>query len=123
MKLGEETIIHPLLMPDIIRFYPSICNIGNLVETQDEANQPIQAWEDNPDLIGIPCYVQPASGAETRTRQQVIEVNQWLIGLNGFYPTIKQTDQANIDTVLYDILRVAHDDMQTATYLTAQRIT
>lgn len=122
MKLQEEPIVHPFLMRNIVNFYPSLCSIGNLEQSQDAANQPIDIWVDNPDLMAIPCYVQPSGGMETRSRQQVIEVNQWIIGLNGFFPTIKQTDQANVDFVVYDILRVAHDDMNTATYLTAQRV-
>ena len=122
MKLGEETIIHPLLMRELQRFYPSRCNIGNLIVTQDAANQPINVWEDNPDLIDIPCYVQPESGSETRMRSQIVEINQYLIGLDGFFPTIQQTDQANVDLVIYNILRVAHDDHQTATYLTCERV-
>lgn len=122
MKLGQETIIHPLLMRDIRNFYPSYCTIGNVVVTQDAANQPVSVWQDNVLLRGILCYVQPASGAETRMRTQVIEINQWLIGLNGYYPTIAQTDQATVDGIIYNILRVAHDDNQTATYLTVEKV-
>lgn len=120
MKLGEETIIHPLLMPDIINFYPSLCSIANKTESQDAANQPIIIWVDDPLLRGINCYVQPTTGAETRTRMQIIEMNQWLIGLNGFFPNIQVEDQATIDEVVYNILRVAHDDHETATYLTCE---
>lgn len=122
MKLNEEPIINPHLMGAIVNFYPSLCDIANKTVTQDEANQEVIVWVPNQDLIGINCYVQPASGQETRTRAQVIEINQWIIGLNGFYPKIKQEDQATVDTIVYNILRVAHDDHETATYLTCERV-
>ena len=122
MKLSEEKIIHAQLMPELARFFPSLCTIGNVVQTQDAANQPIDTWQDNPLLQNIRCLVQPASGMETRSRQQTIEINQWLIGLDGFYPTITQSDQATVDSEIYNILRVAHDDHETATYLTVEKV-
>lgn len=122
MKLGQEQIIHPFLMRDIRNVYPSFCTIGTSVVSQDAANQPITVWVDNPILRGIPCFVQPSSGAETKSKQAVTEVNQWVIGLNGYFPSIKQSDQAVVDGETYDILRVAHDDMRSATYLTTQRV-
>jgi hypothetical protein len=122
MKLSEEPIIHPLLMQSLQGFYPSLCAIGNLTTTQDAANQPIETFVANKDLQAIPCYVQPAQGAETRQRMQVVELNQWLIGLQGFYPQITQADQAFVDEVIYNIIRVAHDDHETATYLTCEKV-
>lgn len=120
MKLHEQPIIHPHLMRHIENRYPSLCSIGNVGTTQDAANQPIDTFVADPQLTGIKCYVQPASGAETRSREQTVELNQWIIGLAGFYPTIEQDDQAIVDDVIYNISRVAHDDHETATYLTCE---
>lgn len=122
MKLHEQPIVHPRLMRSLVDtgHYPSSCAIGNVETTQDAANQPIDVFVPNAGLDNIPCYVQPSSGAETRMRQQTVELNQWLIGLAGYYPTITQDDLATVDSVIYNILRVTHDDLQTATYLTCE---
>lgn len=124
MKLSEQTIIHPQLMQHISNNnrYPSLCIIGNVQVTQDAANQPIETFVPDATIDPIKCYVQPTSGVETRQHMEVVELNQWLIGLCGFYPTITQSDQATVDDVIYNILRVAHDDMETATYLTCERV-
>lgn len=123
MKLGEETIIHPLLMQHIQNHYPSMCNIAHREETRDELGQPIVIYTPDSQLIQIPCAVMPTSGNETRGRTSVVVLNQWTVGLNGYYPSIHVQDQATIDETVYDILRVAFDDQQTATYLTCEIVT
>lgn len=122
MKLSEQPIIHPHLMRHIINKYPSLCSIGIVETTQDAANQPIDVFTPHEGLIAIACYVQPIAGAETRSRQQTIELNQWLIGLCGYFPQITQDDQATVDEQVYNIVRVAHDDHETATYLTCEKV-
>ena len=122
MKLSEQKIIHPQRMRNLTEagHFPSLCSIGNIQSTQDAANQPIDVFVPNPAFDAIPCKVEPTSGAETRGKQQAVELNQWLIGLAGYFPQIVQDDQATIDEVIYNILRVTHDDHETATYLTCE---
>jgi len=122
MKLSEQKIIHPQRMRNLTEagHFPSLCLIGNVQATQDAANQPIDVFVPHPGMIAIPCKVEPTGGAETRGRQQTVELNQWLIGLAGYFPQITQDDQANVDDVIYNIMRVAHDDHETATYLTCE---
>lgn len=100
--------------------YPSDCIIGNVTTTQDAANQPVETFTPDATLSIIKCYVQPESGVETRQRNVVVEMNQWLVGLCGYFPTITQSDQVSIDGMTYNILRVTHDDLGTATYLTCE---
>jgi hypothetical protein len=122
MKLHEQTIIHPHRMRNLIEtgHFPSLCSIGNVQSTQDAANQPIDVFVPHKGMAAIPCKVEPTSGAETRGRQQAVELNQWLIGLAGYFPQIVQDDQADVDGIVYNIMRVAHDDHETVTYLTCE---
>lgn len=120
MKLDEQPIIHPGLMQHIGNRYPSLCNIEHKTVTQDELGQETIVYQPDELLRAIFCYVQPASGIETRSRQEVLNVNQWVIGLRGYYPTILVSDQAMVDDIAYDVIRVAHDDHHTATYLTCE---
>lgn len=110
------------MMPALVNFYPRLCSINTLETTQDAANQPISTWIANPRLQNIPCAIQPTSGVETRQRSQIVVSNQWLIGLNGYYPTITETDQVIVDETAYNVIRIAHDDLKTATYLTVEKV-
>lgn len=104
--------------------FPNTVSIQVHTITYDASNEPVETWVTDPLLVDLSAYVEPIDGkVEVRREDQTIIVNGWNISLAGFYPTIKETDQATDELGrIHNILGVDFDAFHTQTNLTTEII-
>lgn len=107
--------------------FNSLCTLQDQITTFDTVGEQIITYVDNALLRAIPCYIEPAGGAEVgralnedRTAQSTTTLNRYVIALAGYYPNARQTQQASVNGNSYNVLRIAFDDQKTETYLTVE---
>lgn len=125
--------LHPRVFSSALRnIFVSRCTIWERPRTKDalgdDANE-----ADGPATIlsghaGIQCYVARRPGEladreETR-RQDAIAINtlEQSVMLDGYYPLIQTTMQAEVDSVMYDIRGVTHNGVHEATKLSIELV-
>lgn len=115
------TLIHPKLMQQFRFTRHSLGTVAHRSVTIDTYGAEIVTYIPDDDLTDISLYKEPASGTEVRTALNVETINMFNLVLDGYYPTIKQSDQITVNANLtYNILRVTHDDTHTFTQLTVE---
>lgn len=115
-----NTLVHPALTRSLYRHFPNRANIQDRIETADDFNQPVFNYVDNPLLVAIPCYIEPASGGEARQPGNTLVTNQWNIILAGDYPQIQKTQRIVVDDQAYDIDNVSVEATHTITAIVAK---
>src|SRR5919106_915243 len=118
MTIGNK-LVHPALMRSLYRHFTNIARIQDRIETSDDFNQPIITYADNPLLINIRCYIEPASGGEARQPGNTLVTNQWNIILAGDYPQIQKTQRIVVDGQAYNIINVSVEATHTLTAIVA----
>jgi hypothetical protein len=92
--------------------------------TYDPSNEPIDTWVEDPLLTDLLAMVEPLPNKfEQRRPDQTIIVNGWAIALAGYYPTIKEVDQATDELGrVHNIIGVDFDAFHTQTNLVTEII-
>jgi len=117
-----QRMIHPGLMPNLIRFFNSICAIQNPTIPTDGESDP-SAWT-NQD-IDINCVISRikggSAGNEVRREDKTVVLHTYGIILDGIF-TVTEKDRILSDSDAYDILSVDFDSKSTYTSLICERI-
>jgi len=114
-------IVNPRMMRSLKFVFNSLCTIQDKITSFNSYNEEVVTFSDNQALIGIRCYREPASGAETRTPNQTYSQSTYILALMGYYPGIGLTQRAVVNSEeIYNIQRVVHDDTKTITFLTCE---
>jgi hypothetical protein len=88
------------------------------------SGQVVETWAPSldPDLNLIRCRRTPLilvrpTGGEVLSFVTVVDVNEQMIALQGYYPQIRTIDKFKTDNVEYDIKTVEHDGNKSYTRL------
>jgi hypothetical protein len=108
------------------RVFTSRANVQNGVETFDSYNEPSIVWQDDPLLVQLPCYVEPASGngsgGETRKPGNTLVTGLWNCVIAGYYPNITNEQQIVVDGITYNINDTSLESTDTITVLVLERV-
>lgn len=128
--MNAPPLISPKLRPALARYFPDVCLI-QMIEPgaldQDPYGAPHgvaqRPYITRPGHQGIPCGVSfeyngsPRSAKEVRQVQYTMEWNTFHILLNGYFPSIIQTDQAVVAGITYEVQGVISDFLRIFTHL------
>lgn len=121
-----RTLIDPRLVSSVVNtadWFPQRCTIQAGTRSRDAFGEWTDVWNDQPNLVGIPCRRAPQSnaGAERQTQEATTTGYQWRAALAGYFPQITTKMRAVIDGVVHDIDNVDWDANHTLTYLDLTR--
>lgn len=116
-------IAHPRLMRSIPFVFNSRGTVMRGTPTQDLFGEDLYTYEEDPILKDIYCYVEPIQNMEVRLPNQTVITQTHKIVLKGYFPTITNADHFFIEPDEdYNIIEVLHDDTDTMTILTCERV-
>lgn len=120
--MPASELIHPRMLRSLRRVFNSRANIQNATETVNSHNEPIIVWADDPLLKQLACYIEPASGGETRQPGSTLVSGLWNCILAGFYPQISNLQQIVVDGIAYNINDTSLESTDTITVLVLERV-
>jgi hypothetical protein len=99
-----------------------LCTLADPHRTLDQYGEEIVTYTPttDPALQVVRCYLEPATGAETRRATDVFDVVTFMVALDGYYPQIRVAQAVIVADKTYNITKVSHDDTNTQTYLTVE---
>lgn len=120
--MPTSVLIHPRMLRSLRRVFNSRATIQNAITTQDSHNEDVTNWVDDPLLKQLSCYLEPASGGETRQAGSVLVTNLWNCVIAGFYPNISNQQQLVVDDVAYNIKNTSLESTDTITVLVLEKV-
>lgn len=120
--MPASKLVHSKLMRSLRHHFNCRATIQNAITDYNDFNEPITTWQDDPLLTQLPCYIEPASGGETRLAGNTIVTNQWNVVLAGFYPQINNEQQITVDSITYNITNASTEATDTLTALVVERV-
>ena len=119
-----RAIFHPEMLDRLGDFFPSVCTIQEMTETQDATTGEISwTWGDVVGLVDLPCALGATSGQEVKMPDQTYVVANYTLALNDSYTTIVEKMQAVVDSVAYEILLVQQASHSNKTRLLLRKVT
>jgi len=119
-------LVHPDLLASLgaVGYFPSLCAIQLVVETQDAAGQPIEVGVGIPGKEAMPCRVAhaPSGDNEVRRDANTVETVTHDVCLQGHYPEIVPKNRVVVGLDTYDILAVKNDSTERRTVLRCQEL-
>ena len=96
--------------------YPSLCTMKVPTNSTDPLGQ-VDRTDLTPvaGLVNIPCAMasqvtyRPDASATMRTQQEIDNKGERHLLLNAYYPAVSQTQIAQVDGVLYEVMAVERD--------------
>ena len=124
---NQPPLVHPDLLVALgaVGYFPSLCAIQVVVETQDAAGGISRVGVDIPGKEAKPCRIAPARTGDNEIRRDAytVEIATWDISLQVIDTDIIPKNRVVISGVTYDILAVRHDSVGRRTLLKTRIIT
>ena len=120
--MPASELIHSRMLRSLRRHFTSRANVQNAITTQDTHNEDITEWINDPLLMQLPCYIEPARGGEIQTPGNVLVTNQWNCIIAGYYPNISVQQQIVVDSIVYNVKDVSTESTNSITALVLEKV-